>query len=121
MEEYRLTEAENKLAEIIWTNEPVSSPDLVKICEVKLSWKKSTTYTMLKRLEKKKVFENRKGMVSSLLTKEEFYTEQSKEILDGGFGGSLPRFLAAFANSKKLSGREIDELQKLIDSHKEEL
>jgi len=120
MKEYKLTEAENKLAEIIWTNEPVSSPDLVKLCQVKLSWKKSTTYTMLKRLEKKKVFENKKGSVRSLLSKEEFYTEQSKQILDGGFGGSLPRFLAAFASGKKLSEEEIGELQKLIDSHKEE-
>jgi predicted transcriptional regulator len=120
MKEYRLTEAENKLAEIIWTNEPVSSPDLVKLCEDKFSWKKSTTYTMLKKLEKKKVFENRNATVVSLLTKEEFYTEQSKQILAGGFGGSLPRFLAAFASSKKLSDTEIDELQKLIDSHKEE-
>ncbi len=120
MKEYKLTEAENKLAEIIWTNEPVSSPDLVKLCEAELNWKKSTTYTMLKKLEKKKVFENRKGTVVSLLTKEEFYTEQSKQIVDGGFGGSLPRFLAAFTSNKKLSDTEIDELQKLIDSHKEE-
>ncbi|MBK5252361.1 MAG: BlaI/MecI/CopY family transcriptional regulator [Peptostreptococcaceae bacterium] len=120
MEELRLTEAENKLAEIIWTNELVSSSDLVKLCRTEIGWKKSTTYTMLKKLEKKGVFENRKGTVSAVLTREEFYTEQSKQILDGGFGGSLPRFLAAFANSKKLSGKEIDELQKLIDSHKEE-
>lgn len=120
MKELRLTEAENRLAEIIWLNQPIPSPDLVELCRVEIGWKKSTTYTMLRKLEKKGVFKNRKGTVSALLTREEFYTEQGRQILDGGFEGSLPRFLAAFANSKKLSGKEIDELQKLIDSHKEE-
>lgn len=119
MKEYRLTEAETKLADIIWANEPISSPDLVNLCQEKLNWKKSTTYTMLKKLEIKEVFINNNGIVESLLTKEEFYAEQSKQIVDEGFGGSFPRFLAAFTRSKKLSTKEISELQKLIDEHKE--
>ena len=120
MKELRLTEAENKLAEIIWTKAPIPSPELVELCRVEIGWKKSTTYTMLRKLEKKGVFENRNGTVLAVLTREEFYTEQGRQILDGGFEGSLPRFLAAFASNKKLSSKEIDELQKLIDSHKEE-
>ena len=119
MKEYRLTEAELKLAEIIWANEPILSPDLVKLCQVQLNWKKSTTYTMLKKLEIKEIFINNKGTVESLFTKEEFYAEQSKQIVDEGFDGSFPKFLAAFTRHKKLSNKEIHELQRLIDEHKE--
>jgi len=119
MKEYRLTEAELKLADIIWANEPVYSPDLVKLCEKKLNWKKSTTYTMLKKLELKEVFKNNNGIVVSLLTRDEFYNEQSKQIIDKGFDGSFSRFLAAFTRTKKLNSKEISELQRLIDEHKE--
>lgn len=119
MKEYRLTEAELKLADIIWTNEPIISPELVKLCEAELNWKKSTTYTMLKKLEIKEIFINNKGIVEALLTKEEFYAEQSKQIVDEGFDGSFPRFLAAFSRQKKLSDNEIRELQRLIDEHRE--
>lgn len=119
MKEYRLTDAELKLADIIWQNEPIYSPDLVKLCHEKLKWKKSTTYTMLKKLEIKGIFINNKGTVESLLSKEEFYAEQSRQIVDEGFDGSFPRFLAAFAGNKKLNNKEIQELQKLIDEHKE--
>jgi BlaI family penicillinase repressor len=117
---YRLTEAESKLADIIWSNEPIPSPDLVKLCEAELNWKKSTTYTMLKKLEIKNLFKNNNGTVVSLLTREEFYAEQSKQIVDEGFDGSFPRFLAAFTRSKKLSSKEISELQKLINDYREE-
>ncbi|WP_312810247.1 BlaI/MecI/CopY family transcriptional regulator [Sedimentibacter sp.] len=116
----RFTDAEQKLAEIIWANEPVTSPKLVQICKEELNWKKSTTYTMLKKLEIKEVFINNKGIVESLLTKEEFYAEQSKQIVDEGFNGSFPRFLAAFTRHKKLSSKEISELQRLIEEHKED-
>lgn len=119
MKEFRLTEAELKLAEIIWSNEPISSPVLVKLCQAQLSWKKSTTYTMLKKLEIKEIFINNKGIVESLLTKDEFYAEQSIQIVDEGFDGSFPKFLAAFTRHKKLSNKEIHELQRLIDEHKE--
>ncbi|HCX61651.1 MAG TPA: BlaI/MecI/CopY family transcriptional regulator, partial [Clostridiales bacterium] len=90
------------------------------ICKEELNWKKSTTYTMLKKLEIKEVFINNKGIVESLLTKEEFYAEQSKQIVDEGFNGSFPRFLAAFTRHKKLSSKEISELQRLIEEHKED-
>ncbi len=120
MKDYRLTEAETKFAEIIWANEPLKSSDLVRLCEGSLNWKKSTTYTMLKRLEDKGIFQNENGLVRSLMGKEDFYAEQSKQFVAETFEGSLPRFIAAFARRKKLSDKEIEELQKLIDEHRGE-
>ena len=119
MKEYRLTDTESKFADIIWANEPIQSGALVKLCEVELNWKKSTTYTMLKRLENKEIFENRNGIVSSLIKKDEFYAEQSKQFVEETFDGSLPKFLASFTRSKRLSNKEINELQRLINEHKE--
>lgn len=119
MRECRLTDAEAKLADIIWANVPIESPRLIKLCEAKLGWKKSTTYTMLKRLEGKEIFQNRDGTVYSLISKEELFAEQSKQFVSETFDGSLPRFLTAFTRGKRLSDKEIDELQRLITEHKE--
>ncbi len=120
MKEYRLTDMEAKFAEIIWENEPIPSGSLVKLCESELKWKKSTTYTMLKRLEGKGIFNNHNGVVVSLIKRDEFSAEQSKQFVEETFAGSLPRFLTAFTRTKKLSDEEIDMLQKLINEHKEE-
>ena len=120
MKEYRLIEAESRLADIIWTNEPLTSPELVKLCREELNWKKSTTYTMLKKLEIKKIFINKNSIVSSLLSEEELYAEQSRQIVEEGFDGSLPRFLTAFTRDKKLTSKEIRELERLIDQHRED-
>ncbi len=119
MKEFKLTEMEAKFADIIWKREPVGSGDLVRLCEIEFCWKKSTTYTMLKRLQEKNVFENRNGTVVSLIKKEDFYAKQSKQLLEKGFGGSLPRFVATFVRSNCLSDKEISELQRLIDEHKD--
>lgn len=121
MVEYRLTEAEENLADIIWANEPIRSPELVKICEEKFNWKKSTTYTMLKRLEEKRIVQNNNSIVESLIKKDDFYGEQSKIFVEENFDGSLPRFLAAFTRRKKLSKNEVEELQSLINEHKGEM
>lgn len=121
MTSYRLTEAEENLANIIWENEPIKSPELVKICEEKFNWKKSTTYTMLKRLEEKKIFKNNNSIVESLIKKDDYHGEQSKIFVEENFDGSLPRFLAAFTRRKKLSKNEVEELQRLINEHKEEM
>lgn len=118
MNDYKLTEAETKLAEIIWANAPLKSSWLVKLCETELNWKKSTTYTMLKRLEDKGIFQNENGVVSALIEKEDFYAAQSRQFVAETFDGSLPRFVAAFARRKKLSEKEIEELQQLIDAHR---
>jgi len=120
MKKYRLTEKEARFADIIWAHEPVPSGDLVKLCETEMNWKKSTTYTMLKRLEGKGIFRNNNGIVTSIIKKDDFYARQSREFVEETFGGSLPRFLAAFTRSKKLSDNEIYELQKMINEYKDE-
>lgn len=116
MEELRLGVVESQFAEIIWSNEPLSSGELVKLCERKLGWKKSTTYTVLKRLCERGIFQNEKGMVSARMTKEEYDAAQSEKFVEENFGGSLPAFLAAFTTRKKLNKSEVDEIKKMIDA-----
>lgn len=118
MEDYKLGAMETKFAELMWDSEPISSGELVKLCEKELSWKKSTTYTMLRRLCERSIFQNKNGVVSSLMSKEEFQGLQSKKFVEETFDGSLPKFLAAFTIRKKLSDKEINELQKLIDENR---
>lgn len=116
MPEYRLGEIEAHFANLIWENEPLSSRKLTELAEEHLAWKKSTTYTVLKRLCDRGLFRNQGGTVTSCLSKEEFLAGQSEQFVEETFSGSLPAFLAAFGSRKKLSEQEIDELQKLIDS-----
>ena len=115
-----LGEVQELFAEIIWQNEPVASGELVKIADTKLGWKKSTTYTVLRKLCEKGLFQNVDGIVSSVISKEEFEGAKSYKFVDDNFKGSLPSFIAAFASKKKLSRKEIDEIQKMIDEFKEE-
>ena len=105
---------EGRFADIIWSNEPVSSSDVVKIAEKELGWKKSTTFTVLRRLCDKGIFVNNKGTVTSLISKPDFFSMQSERFVDDTFGGSLPAFIAAFSKRKKLSKEEINELKKMI-------
>jgi len=119
MKEYKLTESEEKFAELIWQNEPIGSGDLVKLCEKEMNWKKSTTYTVLKKICDKGIFQNKNAVVSSLITKDEYYARQSRRFVEDTFGGSLPKFLTAFISGKKLSKHQAEELKKLIDEHKE--
>lgn len=120
MEELRLGAVESQFADIIWNNEPIPSGELVKICEKRLGWKKSTTYTMLKRLCERGIFKNENGIVSALMTKAEFGAAQSEKFVEDTFEGSLPAFFAAFTTRKKLSKAEIDEIKRMIDSFGEE-
>ena len=115
MDEIKLGVIESRFADIIWKNEPVHSRDLVKLCEKELSWKKPTTYTVLRRLCERGIFQNQDGTVTSLISREEFYALQSEKFVDESFDGSLPAFLTAFATRKKLSEEEIDQLKKVID------
>jgi predicted transcriptional regulator len=117
---YKLGAMETRFAELIWDNEPISSGELVKLCERELDWKKSTTYTMLRRLCQRGIFQNKGGAVSSLMSRQEFNALQSERFVEETFDGSLPQFLAAFTMRKKLSPKEIDELQKLIDEKRGE-
>jgi len=118
LNDYKLGAMETKFAELMWDNEPISSGELVKLCEKELSWKKSTTYTMLRRLCERSIFQNKNGVVSSLMSKEKFQGLQSEKFVEETFAGSLPKFLAAFTARNKLSDKEIDELQKLIDENR---
>lgn len=115
MAEYRMGEIEMKFASLIWENEPIASGDLVRLCEKELNWKKSTTYTCLKRLCEKQIFVNNNGMVVSKLSCEEFQAKQSEQFVENTFQGSLPNFVAAFCSRKKLSKEEVDELKKIIE------
>ncbi|HBX47316.1 MAG TPA: BlaI/MecI/CopY family transcriptional regulator [Clostridiaceae bacterium] len=119
MKEYKLTETEEKFAELIWQSEPIGSGDLVKLCEKEMNWKKSTTYTVLKKLCEKGIFQNENAVVSSLISKDEYYAKQSICFVEDTFGGSLPKFLTAFIGGRKLSKHQAEELKKLIDEHKE--
>lgn len=119
MKEYKLTESEEKFAELIWQKEPIASGDLVKLSEDEMNWKKSTTYTVLKKLCEKGIFQNENAVVSSLITKDKYYAKQSIRFVEDTFGGSLPKFLTAFMGGKKLSKHQAEELKKLIDAHKE--
>ena len=116
MAEYKLGEIETIFADIIWDNEPVSSRRLTELAEERLNWKRTTTYTILKRLCDRELFRNEGGKVTSLVSREEFYARQSEMFVEETFKGSLPAFLAAFGSRKKLSEAEIDKLQKVIDA-----
>ncbi|SHH95089.1 Predicted transcriptional regulator [Sporobacter termitidis DSM 10068] len=118
MEDYKLGAMETKFAELMWAREPISSGALVKLCEKELTWKKSTTYTMLRRLCDRGIFQNKDGTVTSLMSKQEFAALQSEKFIAETFDGSLPQFLAAFTLRKRLSEKEIGELQRLIDTNR---
>lgn len=120
MKHYKLAQSEAKFADLIWRYEPIGSGELVKLCEKELAWKKSTTYTVLKKLCERDIFQNENAVVSSLIKKDEFYAIQSRRFVEDAFGGSLPKFLTAFIGGQRLSGRQAEELKKLIDNHKEE-
>lgn len=119
MDEKKLGLVESRFADIIWSNEPLHSRELVKLCESELSWKKPTTYTVLRRLCERGIFRNEGGLVSSVISREEFYALQSERFVEETFSGSLPSFLAAFTRRRSLSPAEIDEIRRMIDSFEE--
>ncbi|MBQ3089921.1 MAG: BlaI/MecI/CopY family transcriptional regulator [Oscillospiraceae bacterium] len=115
MSDLRMGQVESRFADLIWENEPISSGELVKLAEGELNWKRSTTYTVLRRLCDRGIFINLDGMVSSVLSRQDFYALQSERFVDETFDGSLPAFIAAFSNRKRLSAREIAEIRAMID------
>ncbi len=110
---------ESRFADIIWQNEPISSGELAKQSEAMFGWKKSTSFTVLKRLCEKGIFQNQKGNVTSLISRGEFYSAQSEKFVEETFSGSLPAFLAAFISRKKLSADEVAELRRIVDAYEE--
>ncbi len=120
MADITLGAIEAKFAEIIWENAPISSTELWKKCEEILGWKKSTTFTVLKRLCEKGIFKNENGSVTYIISRKEFYSLQSERFVEDTFKGSLPAFLAAFTARKALSKEEINELKKIVADYEEE-
>jgi predicted transcriptional regulator len=117
---YTLAEMETKFADLIWDREPIESPELVKAAEQEMKWKKSTTYTILKRLCDRGIFKNENAVVTSLIKKDEFYAKQSRDYIKETFEGSLPKFFSAFVSNGKLNKKQADELKRLIDEHEED-
>ena len=119
MERYHLSGSEYRFLQVVWEAEPVGSGQLVELCREKLEWKKSTTYTVLKKLCDRGLFRNDGGTVTAVVSREEFHAMQSERFVEETFDGSLPAFLAAFTSRKKLSEEEIHQLQRLIDQSRE--
>lgn len=120
MAELKLGAVEAKFADIVWKNEPISTPALVKICAEKLNWKRTTTYTVLKRLCERGIFSTNDATVTSLISKADFYSAQSEKFVEETFAGSLPAFIAAFTAHKSLSKEEVESIIKMIDNYEEE-
>lgn len=112
-----LGEVQMKFAEMIWAHEPISSGELVKLAENELKWKKSTTYTVLRVLCEKGLFQNKGGQVTSLLTLKEFNSARCQKVIQESFEGSLPAFMAAFASTKPITRKEAEEIRSIIDDY----
>jgi predicted transcriptional regulator len=120
MPDFELGAVQERFADIVWANEPIPSGELVKICEKELGWKKPTTYTVLRKLCEKKVLRNVDGTVSSLVSKEDFYSAKSDQVVRESYSGSLPAFVAAFISKNELTAKEADEIQRMIDEFRKE-
>ncbi len=116
MEQVKLCESDYKFMTIVWDNEPIQSGKLVKICLEVLGWKKSTTYTMVKKLSDKGYLENKNSIVRSLIPQKTVQAFESEYVVNHAFGGSLPAFIASFMSGKNLSEKEAAEIRRLIDS-----
>ena len=120
MSEIKLGAIESRFADIIWQNEPLSTAELVSLCLKELNWKRTTTYTVLKRLSERGIFKNDNGTVSSLISRDEFYSMQSEKFVEETFDGSLHAFFAAFTARKQLTPEEVADIRRMIDSFGEE-
>lgn len=119
MDEMKLGAVESKFADIIWQNCPLSTKELVAICEKELQWKRTTTYTVLKKLGEKGFFQLKDGTVTALVSREDYYAAQSEKFISETFDGSLPAFFAAFTKRKNISPKELQEIRRMIDSFEE--
>lgn len=120
MKDIRLGIVEAQFADIIWSHEPLIVKKLIALCEKEFNWKRTTTYTVLKRLCNKGIFKNENGTITSIISKDEFHAMQSEQFVEETFEGSLPAFISAFASRKKLNKKEIEEIRKMIEEFKEE-
>ncbi len=120
MAEMKLGMVEARFADIVWENEPITTKELVSFCEKELNWKRTTTYTVLKKLCERGIFKTENSIVTSLISKNEFYAIQSENFVDEAFAGSLPAFIAAFSSRKKPTAKELEEIKRMLDSFEEE-
>lgn len=118
MADYKMGVVETRFAEIIWNREPMTSGELVKICAIELEWKKSTTYTVLKKLCERGIFTNDSGTVRSLMSRDEYYAAQSRQFVEEQFQGSLPAFISAFSAGRRLSKEEAAKIREMLDNWK---
>ncbi len=118
METPKIFESEYRFCLILWEKEPVTTTELVKLCQEKLEWKRTTTYTVIKRLGERGVLKNENGIVTSLVSKEEVQEAEIDELVEKKFEGSLPAFVAAFTKCRKVSDSEVEEIQKMIDRYR---
>ncbi|MBQ8326388.1 MAG: BlaI/MecI/CopY family transcriptional regulator [Lachnospiraceae bacterium] len=116
----KIFESEYRFCEILWENEPISSTELVRLCAEQLEWKKSTTYTVIRRLSERGVIKSEDAIVTSLVSREEAQSAESKEVVERTFNGSLPQFIAAFTRQQNLTESELDKIQKMIDDYRRE-
>ena len=119
MNEMKLGVVETRFADIVWEKQPLSTKELVSICEKELNWKRTTTYTVLKKLCERGIFKTENSIVSTIIPKEEFYAIQSEKFVDETFKGSLPAFIAAFSTRKTLTSDEINEIKEMIKQFEE--
>lgn len=120
MDNLKLFDAEYKFMTLVWENEPINSTRLVKLCKEKLGWKKSTTYTVARKLKERKIIKNENAIVSSLVNHNDIQKYESEALLDKAFGSSLPKFLTAFLGDKKITAKEAEELKRIIDNSRED-
>lgn len=119
MTEIQMGVVEARFADIIWSSEPVAAAELARKAQEALGWKKTTAYTVLKRLCEKGIFQNQKGLVTSLLSRQSFYSMRSKQFVQDTFDGSLPAFIAAFTQGRALTAQEREQLRQMIDQTEE--
>lgn len=120
MEGIKLGLVESRFADMVWQNEPITTKELVRLCEKELNWKRTTTYTVLKKLCDRGIFLTENSVVTSRISKDEFYAIQSEQFVDETFSGSLPAFIAAFTTRKKPTARELKEIRRMIEAFEEE-
>ena len=116
-QDQKLFDSEYRLLSIVWENEPVQSGELCKLCQESLGWKRTTTYTVLKKLCNKGVLRNEAAIVTSIVRREEVQRQEGQVVLDKAFGGSLPQFIAAFLGEQGISDAEAQEIREMIDRY----
>lgn len=120
MKDFRLAESEFRFMKIVWENRPLASAQLVKLCADRLGWKKSTTYTVLKRLAEKEMVKNENSVIIALVSEKEVQAYESAAVVDRSFGGNLPDFVAAFMGGRKLNKKDADRLRQMIEEFEED-